>query len=253
MTLEESKSLSPGPVPSHIAIIMDGNGRWAQQRGLPRLHGHAEGAKAVRKVVTAAREVGVKALTLYAFSAQNWARPPKEIEGLMQQLFDYLYEERKTMLDNDIRLRSIGSISKLPEHVRKRQEQIEQETEHCKEMTLTLALSYGGREEILQATQAIAAKVAAGELSVDELDEACLDRHLYTAHLPELDLVIRTSGEIRLSNFLLWQSAYSEFIFMNDFWPDFGKPQLFEAIEIYRKRKRRFGQTDAQISEAATS
>ncbi|MEE2903477.1 MAG: isoprenyl transferase [Myxococcota bacterium] len=253
MTTEDSKPLSPGPVPSHIAIIMDGNGRWAQQRGLPRLQGHAEGAKAVRKVVTAAREVGVKALTLYAFSAQNWARPPKEIEGLMQQLFDYLYEERQTMLDNEIRLRSIGSITELPDHVRKRQKQIENETKHCKQMVLTLALSYGGREEILQATQAIASKVASGDLLVDDIDEACVGRHLYTSHLPDLDLVIRTSGEIRLSNFLLWQAAYSEFIFMEEYWPDFGEQQLFKAIEMYRKRKRRFGQTDAQISEAVSS
>jgi undecaprenyl diphosphate synthase len=246
---EESLELSQGSVPQHIAIIMDGNGRWAQQRGLNRLAGHAQGAKSVREIVTAAREAGVKALTLYAFSSQNWARPPQEVAGLMRQLYDYLYEERDTMLNNSIRLRSIGNISRLPDYVRDRQKQIEEETSHCDRMTLTLALSYGGREEILEATKSLSRDVAAGTLDPEEIDEACFDARTYTKDLPALDLVIRTSGEVRLSNFLLWQAAYAEFVFVETLWPDFDRAEFYGAIETYRKRKRRFGMTDAQISE----
>ena len=229
---------------------MDGNGRWAQQRGLNRLAGHAQGAKSVRDVVTAAREAGIKALTLYAFSAQNWARPPEEVAGLMKQLYDYLYEEKKTMLDNGIRLNSIGNLAKLPDYVQDRQRQIEEETAHGKDMVLTLALSYGGREEILEATKSIAKAAASGDVDLDEIDEGFFDRHMFTKDLPTLDLVIRTSGEIRLSNFLLWQVAYAEFVFMDDLWPDFGRRQFYAAIETYRKRKRRFGMTAAQVESA---
>jgi len=247
---EPSLELSQGPVPEHIAIIMDGNGRWAQQRGLNRLAGHAQGAKSVRDVVTAAREAGVRALTLYAFSTQNWARPPEEVAGLMKQLYDYLYEERDTMLNNGIRLRSIGNIGRLPDYVRDRQKKIEDETAHCNQMTLTLALSYGGREEILEATKALAQEVADGTLSPGDIDEKSFEAHTFTKDLPALDLVIRTSGEIRLSNFLLWQVAYAEFVFVEELWPDFGRPEFYQAIETYRSRKRRFGMTGAQVEGA---
>ena len=246
---EESLEISEGPIPKHIAIIMDGNGRWAEQRGLARLAGHAEGAKAVRRVVTAAREIGVKALTLYAFSSQNWSRPPEEISGLMQQLYDYLYEERETMLSNGIRLRSIGNVDRLPDFVTNRQRLIERETAHCTDMTLALALSYGGREEIIEATRAIAVQVANGDLSPDDIDEDYFTRHTYTHDMPPLDLLIRSSGEIRLSNFLLWQAAYAELLFVEELWPDFGKTELLSAVEVYRTRNRRFGKTGAQLRE----
>jgi undecaprenyl diphosphate synthase len=248
---EESQELSEGRIPKHIGIIMDGNGRWAEQRGLPRLAGHAEGAKAVRRTVMAAREMGVKALTLYAFSSQNWSRPPEEISGLMQQLYDYLYEERDTMLKNEIRLRSIGNVDRLPDFVTNRQRMIEEETAHCDQMTLSLALSYGGREEILEATRSIAAKVERGALKVDDIDEECFERHTYTHDLPPLDLLIRSSGELRLSNFLLWQAAYSELLFVDALWPDFGKAELTEAVRVFARRSRRFGKTAEQFKEGA--
>jgi undecaprenyl diphosphate synthase len=240
--------LSPGPLPRHIAIIMDGNGRWAERRGLHRVQGHAEGAKSVRTVTTAAREVGVRALTLYAFSAQNWARPEDEVDNLMGLLLDYLEMERKTILDNDIRLFAIGDVTRLPEAVQGRLRGLEDESKDKRAMTLTLALSYGGREEIVAATRAIAEKVKSGLLHPEQIDEALFESYTFTRDLPPLDLIVRTSGELRLSNFLLWQAAYAEIAVTDVLWPDFGKRELFWAIEEYRKRQRRFGKTAAQVS-----
>lgn len=233
--------LSPGPVPRHVAIIMDGNGRWAEQRGRPRVEGHALGANSVRVVTTASREIGIEALTLYAFSQQNWGRPEEEVSDLMALLYDYLEKERRTLLDNDIRLQGIGAVDQLPEPVRARLFSVEADSKRNTGMVLTLALSYGGREEIVSACAAIAREVRDGELGLENIDEAALERHMFTRDLPPLDLLIRTSGELRLSNFLLWQVAYAELVMTDVLWPDFGKRDLFEAIDEYRGRRRRFG------------
>ena len=246
---DDSVQLGPGPVPAHIAIIMDGNGRWAERRGLVRIEGHREGSQSVRDVVTAAREVGVKALTLYAFSSQNWGRPDDEVGGLIQLLYDYLEQERSTLLDNSIRLQAIGQVHRFPDFVRDRLHAVENDTAAGDQMVLTLALSYGGREEIVEAARQIATRVAAGELAPDDIDEATIDRFTFTHDLPPLDLVIRTSGEMRLSNFLLWQVAYAELIVTDTLWPDFRRAQLYDAIEQYRGRERRYGKTSQQVSE----
>lgn len=242
-------ALSPGPVPAHIAIIMDGNGRWAEARGLSRYEGHAEGAVSVRKIVTAARECGVKALTLYAFSLQNWARPDGEISRLMELLFEYLISEERTIMDNGVRLQGIGRLELLPEAVRARLREVERMSEGNTGMVLSLALSYGGREELVDACKAIAAEVKAGRLEPAAIDEALIDAHTYTHALPPLDLMIRTSGELRLSNFLLWQVAYTELVVTEVLWPDFDEAALFSAIEEFRGRTRRFGKTDAQLGD----
>lgn len=241
--------LSPGPLPRHVAIIMDGNGRWAENRGKPRWEGHAYGAKSVREVVTAAREAGLEALTLYAFSVQNWGRPGAEVEKLMALLLDYLVEERETILENGIRLQGIGQIDRLPERVQKQLRFLETESAHGRDMTLTLALSYGSREEIVAACQQVARDAAAGQLDPEELDEATLDRYMYTRGLPALDLLVRTSGEMRLSNFLLWQAAYAEWVVTDVLWPDFGRAHLYRCIEAFRGRQRRFGKTGAQVQD----
>lgn len=229
------------PVPAHVAIIMDGNGRWAERRGEPRLAGHSEGAKSVRAVTRTARRIGVEALTLYAFSAQNWARPPEEVEGLMDLLRDYLIDEREELLDNDIRLAAAGDLDRLPARVREPLEALREETAHCRTMVLTLCLSYGGREEIVAAVRRLAAEVAAGTLDPDAIDEAVVAARLWTGDLPEPDLVIRTSGERRISNFLLWGSAYAEFVFTSTLWPDFREMDLLQCIREYQRRERRFG------------
>jgi undecaprenyl diphosphate synthase len=227
---------------------MDGNGRWAEQRGLPRLDGHARGSRAVRETVTAAREIGLGALTLYAFSMQNWSRPPDEVAGLMRILFDYLEQERPTLLDNGIRLQAIGEVDRLPGFVVERLRALEVETAPLTQMVLTLALSYGGREELVRAAQRLAAEVAAGRLTAEAIDEAALERCTFTADLPPLDLIIRTSGELRLSNFLLWQAAYAEIHVTEVLWPDFDRRDLVAALEAFRGRQRRFGKTGRQIA-----
>jgi undecaprenyl diphosphate synthase len=242
--------LSAGPLPRHIAIIMDGNGRWAERRGLVRLEGHRKGSDSVRTVVTTAREVGVEALTLYAFSAQNWGRPPEEVAGLIALLYDYLDRERPTILNNDIRLRGIGEIDRFPDFVQERLHALEQDSAHCRSMVLTLALSYGGREEIIRAARALAADAVAGRLAPEEIDEGHIERLMFTHDLPPVDLVIRTSGEMRLSNFLLWQVAYAEIVVTEVLWPDFGKADLFASIEAFRRRERRFGLTGKQVATA---
>jgi len=242
--------LSPGPLPRHVAIIMDGNGRWAEERARPRLEGHAEGSVSVREVVTAARELGLEAITLYAFSVQNWSRPPDEVAGLMRILYDYLEQERPTLLDNDIRLQAIGEIDRLPSFVVERLQALEAETAGARSMVLTLALSYGGREELVSAAKSLAREAAAGRLDPEQIDEAMLDGHTFTHALPPLDLIVRTSGELRLSNFLLWQAAYAELVVTDVLWPDFRAPDLVSAIEAFRRRQRRFGKTGKQVVEA---
>ncbi len=229
-------------LPKHVAIIMDGNGRWAEQRGLPRIAGHREGSEAVRAVTRQARKVGLEALTLYAFSAQNWARPEEEVGALMQLLADYLESERAEIMDNAIRLCAIGEIDRLPSFVRKRLDGLMAESRSNGGMFLTLALSYGGREEIVRAAQRAAARAERPQA----IDAAAIEAELWTAGLPQLDLLVRTSGERRISNFLLWQAAYAEMYFTQTLWPDFREMELLAAIADFQTRERRFGLTGAQ-------
>jgi undecaprenyl diphosphate synthase len=230
--------------PRHLAIIMDGNGRWAETRGLPRLAGHREGARSVREVVRAARELGLEAITLYAFSAQNWGRPPDEVAGLMALLRDYLIDERPEIMHNGIRLRAIGDIERLPSIVRGPLDELMRDSAGHRDMQLTLALSYGGRESIVAAAaRAVEAARAGRPLA---LDEASFGALMPTAELPPLDLVVRTSGEQRISNFLLWEAAYAELYFTDVMWPDFRRPELEAALAAYAARQRRYGLTGAQ-------
>ena len=230
------------PIPRHIAIIMDGNGRWAKARGLPRVDGHREGAQSVREVVRAARALGVQVLTLYSFSTENWKRPTDEVRALMSLLKKYLLSERQEMLDTGIQLRLIGQMDRLPKAVQAVAREICRVTDtgHTV-MDLNLAVSYGSRAEMVEAIRSIAEGVRRGSLPVNAIDEALVSARLQTAGQPDPDLVIRTSGELRLSNFLLWQVAYSELYVTDVFWPEFRKPQLLEAITSYQRRERRFG------------
>jgi len=228
-------------LPVHIAIIMDGNGRWAQQRGMSRIKGHRKGAEAVREVVRTCREAGIQWLTLYAFSEENWKRPPKEIQALMGLLGSYLKSELKELQDNGIRLRCIGRFDKLPASVRKTLLETMSLTSSNRDMQLTLALSYGGRQELVDAFMAVAEDVRRGAVDPENITEEFISQHLYAPDMPEPDLLIRTSGEQRISNFMLWQIAYTEFYLTSCFWPDFGKEELLEALAEFRKRKRRFG------------
>ena len=235
-------------IPRSVAIIMDGNGRWAEGQGLPRVRGHEEGAESVREITRACREQGVEALTLYSFSTENWKRPKREVAHLMRLLQKYLRQERRELLDNGIRLNAIGQLDRLPLYVRKPLEELMKATDRpgCK-MTLTLALSYGSRDEIVGAAQQLARLVKTGALKPEQIDEARFARCLFTAGLPDPDLLIRTSGELRISNFLLWQLAYAEIYVTDVAWPDFRRPQLAEAFEAYAGRERRFGKTGAQL------
>ncbi|MCI0572312.1 MAG: polyprenyl diphosphate synthase [Myxococcaceae bacterium] len=235
------------PLPRHVGIIMDGNGRWAEERGLPRLEGHREGSISVREVTRAARRLGMSALTLYAFSSQNWARPAEEVAGLMDLLREYLEEERPEILENNIRLHAIGELDRLPRLVREPLERLRADSAGNTGMVLTLALSYGGREELLRAARALAEAAVRGELQPKALTEVDLERQLWTHGLPALDLVIRTSGEQRISNFLLWQAAYAELVFTPALWPDFRAPAFLSCVAEYQQRERRYGQTSAQV------
>ncbi len=234
-------------IPHHLAIIMDGNGRWAQQRHKPRIVGHQKGVEAVRQVVEECCNLGVRHLTLYAFSSENWGRPAEEVAALMGLLAKYLDSELKSLLSNRIRLNVIGEIGKLPGNIRKTLEKTVEQTRENEAMTLTLALSYGSRDEILRACRSVAAKVAGGSLRTDEIDEELFAGELDTAGIPDPDLLIRTSGEMRISNFLLWQIAYTELYFTDVFWPDFNRDELLKAIEEYGRRQRRFGLTAEQL------
>jgi undecaprenyl diphosphate synthase len=235
------------PLPRHVGIIMDGNGRWAEARGRPRIEGHREGSNSVREVTRSARRIGLEALTLYAFSSQNWARPADEVAGLMDLLREYLLKEREEILDNGIRLNAIGELDKLPRYVREPLDALRAESEKNREMTLTLALSYGGREELVAMARRVAEKAARGELEPAAVSEALVDATLWTQGLPPVDLIIRTSGERRLSNFLLWQSAYAELVFSDVLWPDFRARELCDCLALFQSRERRFGQTSAQV------
>jgi len=235
-------------LPQHISIIMDGNGRWAKQKGFLRAFGHEEGTKAVRDVVEGSAELGVKNLTLYAFSPENWNRPKLEVDTLMRLLVSSLKKEIKTLVKNDIKLIAIGNLSSLPKKAQKELNEVIEKTKTNSRMTLTLALSYGSREEIINAVKEISQKVKNEELSTEAIDESIINQHLYTQNLPDVDLLIRTSGEQRISNFLLWQIAYAELYFSNILWPDFRREDLYEAIYNYQTRERRFGKTSEQIS-----
>jgi undecaprenyl diphosphate synthase len=228
------------PLPRHVAIIMDGNGRWAQGRGLPRVAGHRQGAAAVRTVTRAARRLGLEALTLYAFSMQNWSRPADEVEALMLLLVEFLEKEQRELLDNGIRLNAIGDLGRLPARVGERLEAVRLATAGGTGMTLTLALSYGGREELVHAAQEAAARGG-------PIDAAALEAGLWTRGLPDLDLLIRTSGERRISNFLLWQAAYAELYFTDTHWPAFDERELLVALADFQARQRRFGLTGEQV------
>jgi undecaprenyl diphosphate synthase len=228
-------------LPSHIGIIMDGNGRWAQLRGLDRVEGHRQGSEAVRKIVRAARRLGVRALTLYAFSEQNWARPELEVDALMQLLRDFLLSERDDILDNGIRLNAVGNLGRLPAIVRTVLDPLQRDSERHGEMELTLALSYGGREEIATAARELAREVAAGTLAEEDVTEAALHARMPSLRVGDPDLVIRTGGERRISNFLLYGLAYAELHFADVLWPDFTEIDLYEAIASFQRRERRFG------------
>ena len=243
--IEDIKSKT---LPKHVAIIMDGNGRWAKQKGMLRTFGHENGAKAVKQAVEASAELGIKNLTLYAFSTENWNRPKLEVQTLMRLLVSSLKKEIKTLKDNDIKLSAIGNLSTLPSKVYKELLEVIEATKTNSHMTLTLALSYGSREELLNTVKEISIKVKNNIISPEKIDESIINEHLYTQNLPDVDLLIRTSGEKRISNFLLWQIAYAELYFTNTLWPDFTKQHLYESIIEYQKRERRFGKTSEQLS-----
>ena len=234
-------------LPKHLAIIMDGNGRWAKQKGLLRALGHESGTKAVRETVETCAKLGIENLTLYAFSTENWNRPKLEVDTLMKLLIKSLKNELKTLMNNNIRLNTIGNFEKLPSSAQKELSQVISQTKDNDRMTLTLALSYGSREEIVSAIKEISTKVKNNIISIDAIDESIINQHLYTQNLPDVDLLIRTSGEHRISNFLLWQIAYAELYFTDVLWPDFREKDLYEAIISYQKRERRFGKTSEQI------
>jgi len=240
-------SINTENLPQHLAIIMDGNGRWAKKQGMLRAFGHEKGTKSVKTTVETCAKLGIENLTLYAFSTENWNRPKLEVDTLMKLLIKSLKKELATLVKNNIRLNSIGNLENLPKSVQKELLEVIEKTKDNTRMTLTLALSYGSREEIINAVKKIATKVKNNIISIDSIDESILNNHLYTHNLPDVDLVIRTSGEHRISNFLLWQIAYAEFYFTDVLWPDFSEENLYEAIISYQKRERRFGKTSEQI------
>ncbi|MCX8045083.1 MAG: isoprenyl transferase [Desulfobacterota bacterium] len=246
----DDRKLNKEKIPRHIAIIMDGNGRWAKNRALPRIVGHRYGMESVREVVTACRELGVEVLTLYAFSAENWKRPRREIRALMNLLKKYIRAEIDALNRNQIRVHFIGDIDKLPDDVKPLLDEAERTTAGNSGMILNLALSYGGRQEIVRAAARLAEAVVRGKVATSEITEAVFAQYLYTAGQPDPDLLIRTSGEQRVSNFLLWQIGYAELYFTSVLWPDFRRKHLYQALLEYQKRKRRFGLTDEQLREA---
>ncbi|MEC4003174.1 isoprenyl transferase [Flavobacterium sp. SUN052] len=243
------ESINKDNLPKHLAIIMDGNGRWAKQKGLLRTLGHESGTKSVKVTVETCAKIGIENLTLYAFSTENWNRPKFEVDTLMKLLVSSLRKELKTLQENNIRLNSIGNLSKMPSSILKELNEVIEKTKNNTRMTLTLALSYGSREELLNVVKNISDKVKNNIISIDTIDESIINQHLYTHNLPDVDLLIRTSGEHRISNFLLWQIAYAELFFTDVLWPDFTDEHLYEAIISYQKRERRFGKTSEQIKQ----
>jgi undecaprenyl diphosphate synthase len=234
-------------IPKHTAIIMDGNGRWAEQKGMPRIFGHQNGVIAVRKIVEAASKFNIKYLTLFTFSVENWDRPKMEVDTLMGLLVQTLKDEFEDMFKNNIKLNAIGDLDTLPNDVREELQTIIESTKGNTGMTLTLALSYGGKQEIFKAVKEISEKVKNDIICLDNFDDSVINDHLYTCNLPDVDLLIRTSGEKRISNFLLWQIAYAELYFTNVYWPDFTEEDLEKAIVEYQNRERRFGKTSKQL------
>ena len=234
-------------LPKHLAIIMDGNGRWAKQKGLLRAIGHESGTKSVKVIIEASAKLGIDFLTLYAFSTENWNRPKLEVDTLMKVLINSLKKELVTLQKNNIKLNAIGNLEKLPKSAQKELLDVINKTKDNTKMTLTLALSYGSREELVSAVKNICSKVKNNIISIDAIDDSIINEHLYTQNLPDVDLLIRTSGEHRISNFLLWQIAYAELYFTDILWPDFKEQDLYEAIISYQKRERRFGKTSEQI------
>lgn len=245
--MEDKEKIIKEKLPKHLAIIMDGNGRWAKQQGFLRALGHENGSKTVKRTVESCVNIGIENLTLYAFSTENWNRPKIEIDTLMRILIKTLKRELKTLNKNSVRLNSIGDLSQLPSSARRELQEVIEKTKDNSKMVLTLALSYGAREEITRAIKEISIKVKNNIISIDSIDESIINQHLYTHDLPDVDLLIRTSGEHRVSNFLLWQIAYSEFYFIDVLWPDFTEEHLYEALINYQKRERRFGKTSEQI------
>ena len=241
-SLEERVALSKSePIPAHVAIIMDGNGRWAKKRAMPRVAGHREGMKTVRRITRFASDLGVKVLTVYAFSTENWKRPKSEVDFLMRLPVEFLGSFLPEMMERNVRVEMIGDPSLLPKHTQTALFEAMEETKHNTGLILNFALNYGSRSEMVSAIKQIMQKVQDGQLKIDEIDEVCMSTHLMTAHLPEPDLLIRTSGEVRLSNFMLWQLAYTEFWFTDTLWPDFNEETFLEAVENYQKRNRRYG------------
>jgi len=234
-------------IPKHTAIIMDGNGRWAEQKGMPRIFGHQNGVTAVRKIVEAASKFDIKYLTLFTFSVENWDRPTSEVDTLMGLLVQTLKDEFEDMFKNNIKLNAIGDLDSLPNEVREELYSIIESTKGNTGMTLTLALSYGGKQEIFKAVKEISEKVKNDIICLDNFDDSVINDHLYTSDLPDVDLLIRTSGEKRISNFLLWQIAYAELYFTDVYWPDFTEEDLEKAIVEYQNRERRFGKTSKQL------
>ena len=242
--------ISSDNIPKHVAVIMDGNGRWAKGKGMNRIFGHKNALTAVRETIEAAAELGTEAITLYAFSTENWNRPKIEINALMSLLISSLNKESITFKENDVRVNAIGNIKSLPVSAQKTLNEVIKETQNNKKIVLTLALSYGAREEIINTIKNISKKVVNNELTIEEIDEKIINNHLYTFNLPDVDLMIRTSGEQRVSNFLLWQMAYAELYFTNILWPDFRKEHFYDAIIEYQNRERRFGKTSEQTIQA---
>jgi len=240
--------IDPNRLPRHIAIIMDGNGRWAKKKSLSRISGHMKGVDAVKEVVTACRELGIKVLTLYAFSIENWKRPAEEVTALMKLLREYLIKESEEMIQNNIRLNAIGRLEDLPSDVQDVLKETMEKTEKCDGMTLNLALSYGGRSEILHAIHEILSDFRKGRIQSEEMSIQRFSQYLWTKGLPDPDLLIRTSGELRVSNFLLWQIAYTELYVTETLWPDFDRDELLKAIADYQSRERRFGMTSEQLN-----
>ena len=247
--MEELKlQIDPNNLPAHVAVIMDGNGRWAKEQGKPRVFGHKNGVKAVREISEAAAEIGIRYLTLYAFSTENWNRPRLEVNTLMRLLVDTIYKEVKTLNDNNIRLRAIGDLSYLPKETRKALLKGIEDTKENTRMDLILALNYSGRWDILNAVKTIAMDAKNGALDLENIDEDHFKSYLSTRNYPDPELMIRTSGESRLSNFLLWELSYAEFQFLPIYWPDFRKQHLYESLLNFQNRERRFGMTSEQVS-----
>jgi len=245
----KEQTLNPDKLPQHLAIIMDGNGRWAKQRGFLRTIGHENGVTAVKRIVEQCARLGIPYLTLYAFSTENWNRPKFEVDMLMKLLVKVLKKELKTFQDNNIKLNAIGSLDALPKSVHKELTEVLDKTKNNTRLTLSLALSYGSRNELVEATKCMCDKVKNNIISIDAIDESVINKHLYTHNLPDVDLLIRTSGEQRISNFLLWQIAYAELYFTDVLWPDFSEQHLLEALNVYQNRERRYGKTSEQINK----